>query len=865
MYYCFLKCIGDCVVKLHSMATIVAKSSHVTPVMTVQEKGTRNKRKFRADPSPPIDSQMMISTSQPECLTYEFSAEKFECQGHLNVCDMCSFSHENADSIKLDLGLSCVVGMVGSGSADFGANRNRVELDANDEFHDADWSDLTESQLEELVLVNLDTMFKSAIKKIVSHGYTEELAVKGILKSGLCCGYEDILSSIVENTLMFLKNGQEVDPWKDHQFENLQQMQKYLLAELVCVVREIRPLFSIGDAMWCLLISDMNVSQACAMDGEELGTLAGDGSLNDCSSNSVDTCLRKDGKNLEIVPNSCNINHPVPAMASVPCVHNCMSDSPTKKEVVSMPKSPFVLDGFSSQKWNQNPNPRAITRSFSLSSQNHEEKPIGSRKINGISKKDYILRQKSVQLEKSYRSHGLKGASRAGKLGNIGGLILDKKLKSVSESTSNSLKNASLNINDINNKNANTPILTPTDIPTALSVAETELSLSLPVKSNNPPMPEHPTLSFSAMPMPMSMPMPYDNFFGQWVPHDRKEETLSKLAPRVQELQNQLHVWTEWANQKVMQAARRLGKDKAELKTLRQEREEVERLKKEKQTLEDNTMKKLSEMENALMKASNQVGRADAAVRRLEVENANLRLKMEAANLQAAESAASCEEVSKKEKKTLMQLQFWEKQKALFQEELIAERRKLVQLKEDLEQAKEQRDHLETKWKQEENAKQELINEAVKIKIGRQEGEVLAKSREDLTRLKADKTLQKYKDDIEKLEKEISLLRLKSDSSKIAALRRGVDGSYASKLTDVSLPQTHTLYVPETVTVTGGVKRERECVMCLSEEMSVVFLPCAHQVVCTKCNELHEKQGMKDCPSCRGTIQQRISVHYARS
>lgn len=64
---------------------------------------------------------------------------------------------------------------------------------------------------------------------------------------------------------------------------------------------------------------------------------------------------------------------------------------------------------------------------------------------------------------------------------------------------------------------------------------------------------------------------------------------------------------------------------------------------------------------------------------------------------------------------------------------------------------------------------------------------------------------------------------------------------------------------------TGGVKRERECVMCLSEEMSVVFLPCAHQVVCTTCNELHEKQGMKECPSCRGAIQRRISVCFARS
>ncbi|KAI3707257.1 hypothetical protein L6452_25609 [Arctium lappa] len=160
-------------------------------------------------------------------------------------------------------------------------------------------------------------------------------------------------------------------------------------------------------------------------------------------------------------------------------------------------------------------------------------------------------------LEKSYLTHGLKGATRVGKLGNIGGLILDNKLKSVSESTGYA-------------------------------------SCSRP------------------------------------------------------------------------------GKDKVELKTLRQEKEEVERLKKEKQTLEENTVKKLSEMENDLFMAS-----------------------------VAAELAARCEEVSKREKRTVMQLQLWEKQKTLFQEELIVEKRKLVQLQEDLkiqqdlELAIEQRDQLE--------------------------------------------------------------------------------------------------------------------------------------------------------------------------
>ncbi|KAF8044576.1 hypothetical protein N665_7790s0001 [Sinapis alba] len=60
------------------------------------------------------------------------------------------------------------------------------------------------------------------------------------------------------------------------------------------------------------------------------------------------------------------------------------------------------------------------------------------------------------------------------------------------------------------------------------------------------------------------------------------------------------------------------------------------------------------------------------------------------------------------------------------------------------------------------------------------------------------------------------------------------------------------------------IKRERECVMCLSEEMSVIFLPCAHQVLCSKCNQLHEKEAMEDCPSCRAKIQRRIQARFAR-
>ncbi|XP_048235056.1 putative E3 ubiquitin-protein ligase RF298 isoform X2 [Ricinus communis] len=894
------------------MASMVAKASssscstQVSSLVSVQEKGSRNKRKFRAD-TPLGDPGKIIPSPQNECSGYEFSAEKFEAtpaHGPSSVCDLCGVNQDHSEGLKLDLGLSSALS-----SSEVGTSQPREELES-EESHDADWSDLTESQLEELVLSNLDAIFKSAIKKIVACGYTEEVATKAVLRSGLCYGCKDTVSNIVDNTLAFLRNGQEIDPSRDHCFEDLQQLEKYILAELVCVLREVRPFFSTGDAMWCLLICDMNVSHACAMDGDPLSGFAGDGTSNGTSSTSNQPQIESKSSELNL-PNPCK------SEPSVTCSQSEAPNIMTRVPNISKPKNSVAVSGLVTEKDGSNSTFDSADKSFSVAGTSQspvvEEKLIVSRKVHSNStKREYILRQKSLHLEKGYRTYGPKG-SRAGKLSGLGGLILDKKLKSVSESAVN-IKNASLRLSkvmgvDVSQDNAsqnlssNTrssspasfnletsgttsafpktnnqsalpvvtkpPALTAVNTPPVLSATDTELSLSLPAKSNSTSVPgdsnaEATSCNFSGI--------PYDKSLAQWVPRDKKDEMIMKLVPRARELQNQLQEWTEWANQKVMQAARRLSKDKAELKSLRQEKEEVERLKKEKQTLEENTMKKLTEMENALCKASGQVERANSAVRRLEVENAALRQEMEAEKLNAAESAASCQEVSKREKNTLMKFQSWEKQKIILQEELATEKRKVAQLRQDLEQAKQLQEQHEARWQQEEKAKEELLLQANSMRKEREQIETAAKSKEDTIKLKAEINLQKYKDDIQKLEKEIAQLRLKTDSSKIAALRMGINQSYASRLTDIKYniaqKESSPLYFSadfHDYSETGGVKRERECVMCLSEEMSVVFLPCAHQVVCTTCNDLHEKQGMKDCPSCRSTIQRRISVRYARS
>ncbi|XP_027364086.1 putative E3 ubiquitin-protein ligase RF298 isoform X2 [Abrus precatorius] len=883
------------------MASLVASgSSQMAPSVSVQEKGSRNKRKFRADP-PLGEPNKIIPSPQHENLSYEFSAEKFEISpghGQSTASDLCS-SQDHSDGLKLDLGLSSPVV-----SSEVRLSQTKEELEV-DEFHDADWSDLTEAQLEELVLTNLDTIFKSAIKKIVACGYTEDVATKAILRSGICYGCKDTVSNIVDNALAFLRNGQEIDPSREHYFDDLVQLEKYVLAELVCVLREVRPFFSTGDAMWCLLICDMNVSHACAMDGDPLCSLGSDGIADSCSSVQTESQSKLETKGREL-------SLPSPSK-SVPSGSQSEKSFVTGNSGLDNSKNSQILGELSEKdSASANSGCDSIDKSSSTAgtspSPSVEEKCGSVRKVHSSStKRDYILRQKSFHVEKGYRTYGSKGSSRGGKLNGLSGLILDKKLKSVSDSTTINLKSASLNISkamgvDVIQENltdfsSNDGPSTPTafsldstdtvsqstdasssvheanvvpavDSPNALSATDTDLSLSLSSKS------KFSTTSIccnNEAPNTSCVAIPYDKSLGQWIPQDRKDEMILKLVPRVRELRNQLQEWTEWANQKVMQAARRLSKDKAELKTLRQEKDEVERLKKEKQSLEENTMKKLSEMENALSKASGQLEQANAAVRKLEVENAALRKEMEAAKLRAAESATSCQEVSRREKKTQMKFQSWEKQKSLFQEELMTEKHKLAQLKQELELAKMQQEQVEQVAK----AKEELLLEANSIRKAREQIEESTKSKENMIKSKAEENLHRYRDDIQKLEKEIAILRQKTDSSKIAALRRGIDGSYASSCMDTKIGATpeesRASFISELVTnlndytLTGGVKRERECVMCLSEEMSVVFLPCAHQVVCTTCNELHEKQGMQDCPSCRSPIHKRISVRYGRT
>ncbi|XVF11012.1 hypothetical protein REPUB_Repub07fG0232800 [Reevesia pubescens] len=351
------------------------------------------------------------------------------------------------------------------------------------------------------------------------------------------------------------------------------------------------------------------------------------------------------------------------------------------------------------------------------------------------------------------------------------------------------------------------------------------------------------------------------------VGEDQKGEMIISLLHQIKDLEKQVKERKEWADQKAMQAARKLSSDLIELQKLRMEREETQRMKKGKHTIEDSTMKRLSEMENALRKASGQVDRANAAVRRLETENAEIRAEMEASKLSASESVTTCLEVAKREKKCLKKLLAWEKQKTKLQEEIADEKEKIKELQRCLARVEQDQKEAESKWREELKAKELGLAQVEEERRSKEAAEANNKRKLEALRLKIEIDFQRHKDDHQRLEQELSRLKLSAQSTE---LNHQSDNLPSGK-SEGARPQGETIarLLHELDKLEDSSEKEvncdRECMLCSKDEVSIVFLPCAHQVLCANCNDGYGKKGKATCPCCRVPIEQRIRVFGATS
>lgn len=485
---------------------------------------------------------------------------------------------------------------------------------SNSVFDDNGWGYCTEEQLEEILLKNLEFLYNEAIHKLISLGYDEEVALKAILRNGHCYGGMDVLTNILHNALAYLNgggsnvgNGEDPEP----SFADLRQLEEYSLAGMVCLLQQVKPHLSRGDAMWCLLMSDLHVGRASVMEIPVLPSPSGSGSGNGSESASASGGVTPEG----VVSNG----GPVGVAPALCRFHGGwgFGNSGT---------SEFPMNGMNG----------FLSYASEMALQRDIECP---KRFNLSPSMKSLLKRNVAMFAAGFRANS-------------------KQFHSQSHTCPSSLSGG--------NSSSGTATA-------AVPVGQSEESHYAKNQDVvNSVMSKFQDLNLDENTEQVSL--------------DQKDEMILSLIHQIKDLEKQVKERKEWAHQKAMQAARKLSHDLTELKMLRMEREETQRLKKGKQTLEDTTLKRLTEMENALRMASGQVDRANAAVRKLETENAEIRAEMEASKLSASESVTTCLEVAKREKKCLKRLLAWEKQKAKMQEDIAAEKQKISELQRELAQ-----------------------------------------------------------------------------------------------------------------------------------------------------------------------------------
>ncbi|KAI3717914.1 hypothetical protein L1987_69830 [Smallanthus sonchifolius] len=653
------------------------------------------------------------------------------------------------------------------------------ESNSNPNFEDSGWGYCTEEQLEEILMKNLEFLYNEAIAKLVALGYDEEVALRAILTNGHCYGGMDVLTNIFHNSLAFLNsvsNGSEGDSdANEHVFADLRQLEEFSLAGMVCLLQQIKPHLSKGDAMWCLLMSDLHVGRASVMEIPISSNSNGDSCSNSEPSGPVVNNVEKmNNDSVGVTPALCRFH------GGWGFGNGGTGDFPVNR-FLSYAASEMTL-----QREIECPKRFNLTPSMKM---------LLKRNV-AMFAAGYRAKRKDIQVGSSSLSNG--HSSNA--------------IETVAEKTeeTQSVKNQE-GVNMMLSK-------------------------------------------FRDMNLEGDM---------EYVPEDQKDEMILSLMNQIKDLEKQVKERKEWAHQKAMQAARKLSNDLTELKMLRMEREETQRLKQGKSTFEDPTMKRLSEMETALRKASGQVDRANAAVRRLETENAEIRAEMEASKLSASESVNTCLEVARREKKYLKRLLAWEKHRVKLQDDIAAEKRKIIELQEEMVRVEAAKKAAEAKWKQEQKAKERAHAQVEEERRLKEATEANNKRKQEALRSKIELDFQRHKDDLQRLEQELTRLKMSTNSD-----NKQSTNEPANEIPNGSHPTIARL-LHELDNLDDFDEKEsgidRECIICLKDEVSVVFLPCAHQVICATCNDEYGTKGKATCPICRVVIEQRIRVFGASS
>ncbi|KAK1262808.1 MND1-interacting protein 1 [Acorus gramineus] len=602
------------------------------------------------------------------------------------------------------------------------------EESENPNMDDSGWGYCTEDQLEELLLTNLEFIYREAQAKLVSLGYSEEIAIRSLLHNGHCYGSMDPLTNVLHNAISYINSSSSSSDARDRSTSsdddgddgdddgessetddhglplptNLRQLQQYSLAAMICLLQQVRPNLSRGDAMWCLLMSDLHVGRAVAIE--------------------------------------------IPAPPPLPHA----ADSRAAGGDAAPPALPASFCRLhDSGGWEE------VDEEFEI------EIPKGLD-LNPSMKS--LLRRNVAMFAAGFRANS--GSGRPVCHPPVPSVVVEEEEEE-------------------------------TDIVESVLRRLEEMSIREEAEEEKA----------------------------------KKKEVIVNLAKQVKELEIQVKERREWAQKKALQAAKKLSADLSELKLLRMEREENRKVKEGNQMLEDTTMKRQSEMEVALRKASGQVDRANAAMRKLEAENAEIRAEMEASKLSESESKAMHSEITRRVRRQEKKIAAAERMNDAMSKEVEEMRQRFASVHQQIRLVQEAQTEAEVKWKQEVRAKELAITQVEEERRARGAAEVNVKRTHEALHRKIEIDFQRHKDDIQRLKQELSHLNASIESTPQDHVVRALSAVDVASSIPPLETNTRMLNGSQQAldSLQSEVSQDRKCLICKKNEVSVVFLPCAHQ------------------------------------
>ncbi|KAF8655126.1 hypothetical protein HU200_061263 [Digitaria exilis] len=699
------------------------------------------------------------------------------------------------------------------------------------------------NDLRDVALNSLHMFFTTAVQMLSSEGYTEDDVLNAVVDSALCYQYDGPINKITEHARTLLQSGgHQVDYSCSENVDTvLHMLGLYFICNASRLLKACCPFFTLGDALWCILLCDLDISIARAAFVHMIGY--GNGQSEGHALRQCNICEGRENVNEISEGCGCSSSTESPAQFVPPQYEAAQRiwSNILITYIVSLQKSATKNEDAPSAQDESSPVPMAAVQHNKKAKKGKRSK-TNSMKPQKDSGKDVVVFKNIQQIQQVK-------------------CISKTSARMLKESRSlmaflGSVQSTSTGISEVVNKKGLQPsTFLPTEpLPGPSSIKRRDSpvmvstgSLSSPVsccsisscsvKAESKQQMEPDAVQVS---LPHTPAEGFEFYFSRdgmqttWVTKGREEELALKLVQRLGELKLEVKAWTDWANERVMQSTNRLVNERTVLLSLKKDKTDDE-------VPDLFNKKKLEETQRALDSTSDELDRVTSRVQELTDKITHSRREKKAVQLQAKQADESFANLLSKETEFMDRLKSMETEKILLQEELVAGKSKLSNLLKNLEQARRSEDIVKKRCQEGEN----MLNALEKqVNFERTELERIDTS----ARAKSSKLLLKAQKDKEWLQANIRNLKEQVDEM-----------SSSSKLQMVAKFMTPPGFMID------SVQREQECAMCLEEEVSVVFLPCGHQVVCAGCNQRHRDGGLTECPSCRAPIKRRICARFADS